>query len=984
LADAKDTDKQVLASKQDKTGRDGQLLLSKQEQSNDPAGAVAGTSTQTNAELQAMLDNVQAEVDRLVGQVGLEDPNNQAGESDTTDNNSNFATRQQLNDLKELMYKNVESAVDNSSDGDANTTYDAGSGLNLSDTTFSTSPGSNGVLNTDGDKWYYDGGELRAGGGLDAQGWFRNKVGRSNPMLDKLPSKHVWTHYGEYVSFPRGMSRNAPNLVLSDVDDASSVVFQMNEEGTGSNPYYTASIGLHKGNWSTGSAKNGEKLRLQAGATGVGRYTQFTGTPATRTLEVRPRKPEVLSANYYHPDDEGSGQNDLTASGDYTGDVMRGYLVQIDSTGSNDTFRWKDNFDGNSWNEEKVSISGSEQTLNYGVKINFDSTSGHVKKDTWHIVTVPNRDPFAVQDNDENDLFNILKDGKVGISTSSPSETLSVDGETTVTGTTTLATNGGNVGINRKNPEQALEMSGILKTVNQSAVGPRYYVHADKLWRGTITQYKTSRGTEQSPEAINGGRRIARFGFKGHNGSSYSGGAAIDVEAAQDFSTSTAATRVQFESTAYGATSTSERMRIAGNGNIGINETSPSYKLHVSTSSDGDVAGFTDSNGTCTINPTNTSLDCSSDRQLKKDITTLTDNEDILNELNQLSPVTYRWNDQNNTADKQYGLIAQDVEKVFPEFVSEGPDGYKKLSYSSFIPVNTAAINELNQKVDKIDKDANVSFFENSQDNQSASSSASSSNSATTTDRSVRTAFLRAVAEAVGGVVEKGQVIFEKLTTDTLVVENEIKTDNIQASGKVEGEKLCAGDTCVSESELQQLLAEHKLDAKSSSDDSKVMKSKQDKQTDEDADDSTDDTATSTDDATKQEASNESSGDSANEDGTNGTSSDNVAGSSTTATSTEKSKQSDEEASQNQDDDGTSTQEATNKDAKNASSEDDREQGQESDLSNKEDTEGDEEKDNSKDTENESKDSDQEGDEGDKEQVSEGKDEQQKENDSDE
>jgi hypothetical protein len=129
-----------------------------------------------------------------------------------------------------------------------------------------------------------------------------------------------------------------------------------------------------------------------------------------------------------------------------------------------------------------------------------------------------------------------------------------------------------------------------------------------------------------------------------------------------------------FETTNYGSNSASERIRIAANGNIGINESSPSYLLHAATSSDGAVAGFTDSNGTCTINPTNTSLSCSSDKALKKDIANLTNTTDILDRLNQIDAVTYRWNEQSNTADKQYGFVAQNVEDVFPEFVSEGAE----------------------------------------------------------------------------------------------------------------------------------------------------------------------------------------------------------------------------------------------------------------------------------------------------------------------
>ena len=59
-------------------------------------------------------------------------------------------------------------------------------------------------------------------------------------------------------------------------------------------------------------------------------------------------------------------------------------------------------------------------------------------------------------------------------------------------------------------------------------------------------------------------------------------------------------------------------------GSVGIGNTAPGYLLQVGNASvSGIVARFQNSTGTCDINPTTSSLTCSSDRTLKKNITPL-------------------------------------------------------------------------------------------------------------------------------------------------------------------------------------------------------------------------------------------------------------------------------------------------------------------------------------------------------------------------
>lgn len=77
----------------------------------------------------------------------------------------------------------------------------------------------------------------------------------------------------------------------------------------------------------------------------------------------------------------GSGLDDATSGGTYTGVSRAKYLVQIDATGTPDTFKWSDD-NGSSWTSG-VSITGAAQSLSNGVTITFAATTGHTLADEW-------------------------------------------------------------------------------------------------------------------------------------------------------------------------------------------------------------------------------------------------------------------------------------------------------------------------------------------------------------------------------------------------------------------------------------------------------------------------------------------------------------------------------------------------------------------------------------------------------------------------
>ncbi len=85
-----------------------------------------------------------------------------------------------------------------------------------------------------------------------------------------------------------------------------------------------------------------------------------------------------------------------------------------------------------------------------------------------------------------------------------------------------------------------------------------------------------------------------------------------------------------------------------------------------------------------------------SDMRLKKDIVTMNNTKDLINRLN---PVTYdyraeEFGEMGLPRYKQYGFIAQEMEKVLPTHVVDLNNGFKAVNYVMLIPILTKAMQE--------------------------------------------------------------------------------------------------------------------------------------------------------------------------------------------------------------------------------------------------------------------------------------------------
>lgn len=124
----------------------------------------------------------------------------------------------------------------------------------------------------------------------------------------------------------------------------------------------------------------------------------------------------------------------------------------------------------------------------------------------------------------------------------------------------------------------------------------------------------------------------------------------------------------------------------AGGGNVGIGDTTPSFQLQLSENS--------------AAKPTSGAWTISSDARLKKDIRPI---DGALEQLLELQGITYRWIDpasQGDMTGAYTGMIAQHVEKVFPEWVGTDKAGFKTLTVIGFEGLAVEALRDLRHEKD--------------------------------------------------------------------------------------------------------------------------------------------------------------------------------------------------------------------------------------------------------------------------------------------
>ena len=112
--------------------------------------------------------------------------------------------------------------------------------------------------------------------------------------------------------------------------------------------------------------------------------TNFT-VPANVTVKFeRGGKWTINGESFGSTTFTGTGLNDATIGGTYIGTSDLNYKIEIDGTGTPDTFKWSDD-GGSTWDATLVAIDGTAQALNNGVTVTFGATTGHTLADYWTV-----------------------------------------------------------------------------------------------------------------------------------------------------------------------------------------------------------------------------------------------------------------------------------------------------------------------------------------------------------------------------------------------------------------------------------------------------------------------------------------------------------------------------------------------------------------------------------------------------------------------
>ena len=188
------------------------------------------------------------------------------------------------------------------------------------------------------------------------------------------------------------------------------------------------------------------------------------------------------------------------------------------------------------------------------------------------------------------------------------------------------------------------------------------------------------------------------------------------------------------------STSSKELLRIKGNGNVGIGITDPAFLLDLGGRlrirfAQGESAGIWLNNDANTESSAflgmrtndevgiygqtgtpnwrfyvNTStgnatlqgvLTQNSDARLKKDIQPL---QSALENIETISGYQYHWKEEGRDSAQQIGLLAQEVQKIYPQLVKEDSNGTLSVNYSGMVPVLLEAIKEQQKQIDEMKK----------------------------------------------------------------------------------------------------------------------------------------------------------------------------------------------------------------------------------------------------------------------------------------
>ncbi len=278
-----------------------------------------------------------------------------------------------------------------------------------------------------------------------------------------------------------------------------------------------------------------------------------------------------------------------------------------------------------------------------------------------------------------SDFLTITSTGDVGIGTTAPSTKLQISDSNSVSTSLT----------------SFFSSNDIIQTIQNSTGGIRLISASNTSTNRLSQTFLRARGTLASPSVVQVDDILGDVLFGGMGSSSVGFGGGLFAYVDGTPTASAVPLRLSFV-TGGSSSDRLERMTIKSNGNVGIGTTTPTQLLSVAGNAQ--FTGVTSGAYAFDLNLTSdgTLTTASSDERLKKNIVML-NSADILDKMMQLRPSQFDW--KSNSA-QDIGLIAQEVEAVFPELVFTNPtDGYKGINYSRISIMLISAVQELHTKI---------------------------------------------------------------------------------------------------------------------------------------------------------------------------------------------------------------------------------------------------------------------------------------------
>jgi len=267
----------------------------------------------------------------------------------------------------------------------------------------------------------------------------------------------------------------------------------------------------------------------------------------------------------------------------------------------------------------------------------------------------------------------------------------------------------------------------LLEGTGYNSSSPFFIANANDNYGAFLTLGKTRGTSVGSNTVVQNNDYLGEVSFAGGDGSTLRQGAGITAYVDGTPGASDMPGRLVFSTTADGASSPTERMRIKSDGVVAINTTTPQGAefLQVKetfSASNGfciltEVTGTADKfhlrflNGNGVVGSiktsgSTTSFNTSSDYRLKENVILLTG---AINRVNQLR--VHRFNfiaDPDNTVD---GFIAHEAQAVVPECITGAKDGvddngdpvYQGIDQSKLVPLLTAALQEAIAKIETLE-----------------------------------------------------------------------------------------------------------------------------------------------------------------------------------------------------------------------------------------------------------------------------------------